>query len=270
MKYSMAIALLFMSLTGLSAVEIIAHRGENSVAPENSVESAKAAWALGAKALECDIHAIDSGEFVCIHCEEVLEKMSGVKKPIKSLTSGDLAKIDLSNNSKWRGKFKDVRLPTYEDIVATVSKDGVLVVEIKEYSPEFVSKTDSLVKKYGLNKSQIIFISFDHDCLKDVKNRSKDYAVLLLSSLKSKGGKTLPTAESMIEKCREIGAEGVNLGSNTKLLDAEYVSKIHDAGLKFYVWTVNDLNEAQRLKSIGVDGITTDAAFAFKSIKEME
>ncbi len=268
MKHSTAIALFFMSLPGLFAVEMIAHRGENTVAPENSVESANAAWALGAKALECDIHAIDSGEFVCIHCEIVLERMSGIKKPIKTLTADDLANIDLSNNSRWRGKFKGVRLPTYEDIVATVPKDGVLVVEIKEYSPNFVSKTDALVKKYGLNKSQIIFISFDHNCLKDIKKRSKDYAVLLLSSLKSKDGKTIPTAESMIEKCREIGAEGVDLGSNTKLLDAEYVSKIHAAGLKFYVWTVNDLDEAQRLKSIGVDGITTDTASKF--IKELK
>ena len=45
---------------------------------------------------------------------------------------------------------------------------------------------------------------------------------------------------------------------NTELLTKEYVDAVHAAGLKVAVWTVNDIEEAKRLKSIGVDFITTD------------
>ncbi len=41
-------------------------------------------------------------------------------------------------------------------------------------------------------------------------------------------------------------------------IDAAFVKQVHDAGLKLYVWTVNDADLARKLVQAGVDGITTD------------
>ena len=41
-------------------------------------------------------------------------------------------------------------------------------------------------------------------------------------------------------------------------LDAAFARKVKSAGLKLYVWTVNDVALARRMVEIGVDGITTD------------
>ena len=46
-------------------------------------------------------------------------------------------------------------------------------------------------------------------------------------------------------------------------IDAEAIARIHDAGLKALVYTVNDRAEARRLIRLGIDGIITDAVDRF-------
>jgi len=42
------------------------------------------------------------------------------------------------------------------------------------------------------------------------------------------------------------------------VLDEAFARAVKDAGLKLYVWTVNDPAVAKRMAGLGVDGITTD------------
>ena len=70
-------------------------------------------------------------------------------------------------------------------------------------------------------------------------------------------GKKAPTANELIERAKQIGADGLDL-SATETLDAAFAKKVKSAGLKLYVWTVNDIALARRMVAIGVDGITTD------------
>ena len=46
-------------------------------------------------------------------------------------------------------------------------------------------------------------------------------------------------------------------------IDAGSIRRIHDAGLKALVYTVNDPAEARRLAGLGIDGIITDAVDRF-------
>ena len=46
-------------------------------------------------------------------------------------------------------------------------------------------------------------------------------------------------------------------------IDATSIARIHDAGLKALVYTVNDPAEARRLTGLGIDGIITDAVDRF-------
>jgi glycerophosphoryl diester phosphodiesterase len=44
------------------------------------------------------------------------------------------------------------------------------------------------------------------------------------------------------------------------VINRSFVQAFKDAGLLFYVWTVNDLYNAQRVLAYGVDALTTDRA----------
>lgn len=47
------------------------------------------------------------------------------------------------------------------------------------------------------------------------------------------------------------------------LMDVGTVARLHDAGLRALVYTANDRAEAQRLITLGMDGIISDAVDVF-------
>ena len=47
------------------------------------------------------------------------------------------------------------------------------------------------------------------------------------------------------------------------LMDAAVIERLHEAGMRAMVYTVNDAKEAQRLLALGIDGIITDAVDKF-------
>ena len=50
-----------------SAFDVVAHRGEFSLAPENTLEAFSLAWKNGAKYVEGDFHMNSEGEILVFH-----------------------------------------------------------------------------------------------------------------------------------------------------------------------------------------------------------
>ena len=139
MKKLIFVSILLASVA-LNATVIIAHRGENRFAPENSVEAANIAWKNGVKFVEADFCEISTGEIVCIHGNRELKKYTCVDKKIADLTASDIPTLNLAKGEKWKGKFDFVKVPTMQEIMATVPSDGTLVFEIKSYSDSYAKK----------------------------------------------------------------------------------------------------------------------------------
>jgi glycerophosphoryl diester phosphodiesterase len=59
------------------------------------------------------------------------------------------------------------------------------------------------------------------------------------------------------------GLDCVAVITNHTLMDAALIRRLHDAGLRALVYTVNDADTAARLVSEGIDGIITDAVDRF-------
>ncbi len=261
-KIAALIALLYFSLK-LMAVDIIAHRGEKSLAPENSVESANLAWSRGVKFVEGDFYFTKEGEILCVHAKQELLKYAAIDKEIVDIKFSELKKINLAATEIWKDKFEFVAMPTLEDIIKTIPKNGTLVLEIKKYQDGFGKKVDELRRKYSLDKKQITVIAFSATALKNFNKETENvYESYLLFTLKEEDGKIAQSPESMQEKCRDIGASGVSIG-NSKILTKDYVDAFKKSGFKVAVWTVNDFDEFMRLEGLGVDAITTDYAGMF-------
>lgn len=62
--------------------------------------------------------------------------------------------------------------------------------------------------------------------------------------------------EEAIRIAKDSKLEGLNL--NYRLVDAALMSKMDEANLDVYVYTVNDPRAATSLAELGVKGITTD------------
>ena len=76
--------------------EIIAHRGDQSYAPENSAEAVCSALRNGADYVEFDIWQTKSGEQISLHCESQLRRLSGIYKKVEDITADDRKNINLA------------------------------------------------------------------------------------------------------------------------------------------------------------------------------
>ena len=67
--------------------------------------------------------------------------------------------------------------------------------------------------------------------------------------------------DGWFEVAQQLGC--VAVVSNHKLMDAALIAQLHGHGLRALVYTVNEPDDVQRLMSLGIDGIITDAVDRF-------
>jgi glycerophosphoryl diester phosphodiesterase len=251
------LVLMTLSLPALAAdprVEIIAHRGASHDAPENTVAAIKLAWEQNADAAEFDVYLSKDGEVVVMHDKDT-ERTAGVKKLVADCTLAELRALDVG---KWKDpKFSGERVPTLAEMLATVPAGKKVFVEVK-CGPEIVPALLRGLKASGLMPEQTPVISFNADVIAAVKKGQPDLPAYWLASLKPNKKKTPPpTAKEAIATAKRINADGLDLQA-APILDKTYAAKVKAAGLRLYVWTVNDVDEARRMVEIGAEGITTD------------
>ena len=245
------------ALISLNAVEIVAHRGASHDAPENTVAAIKLAWEQKADASEFDIYLTRDGKVAVIHDKDTKRTAGGTNLIVANSTLAELRALDVG---RWKGeKFVGEKVPTLDEMLATVTEGKKVYVEVK-CGPEIVPELDRVLKSSKLKPEQTPVISFNAQVIAEFKKVRPDVPAYWLVSLnppKNKKDFVPPTADELIRKAKELKADGLDL-SAADVLDEAYAKAIKAAGLKLYVWTVNDPAVARRMVKIGVDGITTD------------
>lgn len=239
-------------LAAAPKVEIVAHRGASHDAPENTLASLKLAWEQKADSSEFDVYLSKDGQIVVIHDADT-KRTAGLDKKVVDQTVEELRRLDAG---KWKGaRFAGEKIPTLTEMLAAVPNGKKVFVEVK-CGPEIVPELNRVLKSSGLKPEQTPVISFNAKVVAAVKKIRPDLPAYWIVSLNRKGQKP-PTADELIAKSKEIVADGLDL-SAVDLLDKPFSAKIKAAGLKLYVWTVDDLVVARRMVEIGADGITTN------------
>jgi glycerophosphoryl diester phosphodiesterase len=237
------------------AVEIFAHRGASHDAPENTLAAFKLGWAQGAAAVELDIWLTRDGKLICLHDADT-RRTTGVPKKVAESTLAELRTLDAGTwkDAKWQGE----KLPTLAEALAAIPAGKRLVIEVK-CGAEALPELERELKASGRPAAQVVLISFQNAVCAGAKRLFPKIPVLYLSSFKQDKatGVWSPSVEELIQKATSAGLDGINL-SYKGPLDAAFVKQTHAAGLKCYVWTVNDADAARKLVAAGVDGITTD------------
>ncbi len=233
-------------------VEIIAHRGASFDAPENTVAAIKLAWMQKADASEFDIFQTKDGKIVVIHDKDT-KRVAGVDRKVADQTLAEIRMLDVG---KWKGvKFTGEKIPTLDEMLATIPAGKRVFVEVKS-GPEIVPELDRVLRASKLKPEQTPIISFNAEVIAEVKKVRSDLAAYWIVNINPKG-KQAPTAEALIAKAKTVRADGLDLSAGPAL-DKAFADKVKAAGLKLYVWTVNDAAVARRMVEVGVDGITTD------------
>lgn len=238
----------------LSAVEIIAHRGASHDAPENTLASLRLGWEQNADVNELDIYLSKDGQIVVLH-DATTKRTAGLDKKVGDQTLEELRTLDAGS---WKGaKWAGEKIPTLAESLELLPEGKRIFIEIKDGAqilPELKRVIDASQKK----PEQLNVIAFNYDTISQAKQLLPSLKMYwLVSAGKDKKTGNVPTLEEMISKAKAAGLEGLNL--NYKFpIDSAFVSQVHAAGMKLYVWTVNDAAVGQALATAGVDGIATD------------
>jgi len=107
---------------------IIAHRGDVTNAPENTIPAFKNAFDLGADGIELDVRLTKDDKLVVFHDRKLGRTTSG-SRPVNHFTQDEMRSLDVGS---WFGpEFKDERAPTLDEVFETLPADFLVNVEMK-------------------------------------------------------------------------------------------------------------------------------------------
>lgn len=239
---------------------VIAHRGYNQFAPENTLPSFKLAKAAGADLVELDYHHTKDGVPIVIHdgtldrTTDAVEKWGGKKLPVTAWTLTELQTLDAG---KWFDPaFAGTRLPSLAQAVEFIQKGGVTLIERK--AGDAATCLRLLRERQWIN--QLVVQSFDWEYLRDFHAQEPAQVLGALGPHKSRDGRELSEAEKALDPQWIADAKrcGARLVVWNKQVDRATVEQAHREGLKVWVYTINEAPLAEELLDAGVDGIITD------------
>ncbi|MQA89495.1 MAG: glycerophosphodiester phosphodiesterase [Gemmatimonas sp.] len=236
--------------------EIVAHRGASFDAPENTMASIQLAWALDADAVEFDIFLTADDEIVLFH-DQNTSRITGRDGVVEELTLAQLRELDYGawKAPQWRGES----IPTLRDALATLPEGKRFIVEAKS-DVRIVEPMLEVFDEVPHHPHQFAVIAFSYDVAAETKRLRPRTPVYWLVGFEQdeQTGEWTPSMEDVVRQARAANLNGVNLSFVGPATDGEDVALIREAGLGFYVWTVDDVDDAQRALELGVDGLTTN------------
>lgn len=229
---------------------IIAHRGASADAPENTLAAFRLAWEQGADAVEMDLRPTRDGRLAVFHDAD-LGRITGTRGAVEALDAGALRRLDAGSwkHARWRGE----PIPLLEDALALVPPNGRVFLELKG-GEAMVQELRRALEESRLAPAQVVVIAFDRAVLLASRR--------LLPSVEHGWIIGRPEAQPSFEELlRNAAGDGLDALDFCAAwpLDAGRVARAHRAGLRIYVWTVDDPELSRRLAEAGVDGITTNA-----------
>jgi glycerophosphoryl diester phosphodiesterase len=236
---------------------IIAHRGASHDAPENTLAAFKLAWQQGADGIENDWYLTADHKLICSHDPDT-HRTAGVKHVIKETTFDELRKLDVGawKNAKYRGQ----RMPTMEEVIATVPKGKKIFIELK-IGPEIVGPMIDVIKASPLATDQIVVISFNDQTIAEVERQMPELRTQWLTGYKQdkETGACKPTLEEVEAKLASSRADALGTQAETKVVDKGFLDSLRQAGHReFGVWTIDDPKVARFYQRQGAWSITTN------------
>jgi glycerophosphoryl diester phosphodiesterase len=261
-------------------MQIQGHRGARGLLPENTIESCIEAVKCGVAGIEIDVVVSKDGQIVVSHepwmSPQICSYPNGqAVKPfftegVKSLLKMDYAEIKQYDcGSRGHPKFQNQKplkayKPTLYELVSSVYAycetakvaKPFFNIEIKSlpiYYRRFVPPPNEFVTllKYPLSilpENSFYISSFDPQVLRVVKRELPKISLAFLTE----------NILGLSLNIRRLGFIPQMYSPYYRFLSLKMVKKAHYMGMKVVTWTVNDVQDFNRLRNMGVDGVITD------------
>ncbi|MXW54524.1 MAG: glycerophosphodiester phosphodiesterase [Gammaproteobacteria bacterium] len=219
-----------------SSFKVIGHRGAAALEPENTLRSFTRAVREGVDAIEFDVQFVD-GNVVVLHDDSV-DRTSNSSGLASSFSFEGIRELDFGLGE---------RIPTLEEAVDSIPPNVLVNVELKSKNAAIpslevlrnFSDREFLVSSFRMSELEIIAKAA-------INQKNLEIGLLHLGLDRN----VFPTAT-------RIGARVIGLCD--PFVQVDTVDSVRSRGYELYVFTVNALDRARELKSLGASGVFTDA-----------
>ena len=236
--------------SSFSAPLVIAHRGGAHAAPENTLAAFRQGWADGADGAEGDFFLSKDGEVVCIH-DRNTRKLADKELDVTKSTLAELKTLDVG--IKKHKDFSGERVPTLQEVIATMPEGKMLFIEVKD-SARIIPPIKKILDASQLAPSQVAIISFDKGVVQASKKAMPEVKAYWIFNQKTL---TRERVEGVQKIAKAISADGIDTEAHNGI-DESFCRAMRAASLELHCWTVNDVAKAERFAALGFDSITTD------------
>lgn len=228
---------------------LCAHRGFNTVAPENSLPAFGAAVALGAEEIEFDIWSTTDGVIVSSH-DMSLERVSNGEGKIYEHTYEELCALDFGvKHVNW---YHGLRICTFEEILKKFAGRVIMNIHVKiwdhEQEDRKMEEIVSLVRKYDCEK-YVYFMTTSDTIIRELMAYAPDMRVCV-------GWDGNKDPMSMVDRAIALGAYKIQL--YTPYFTAETVKRAHENGILCNVFYADLPELAREYLEMGIDCILTN------------
>ena len=242
---------------------VCAHRGFNTIAPENTMPAFGAAEALGAEEIEFDLWCTKDGKIVSMHDAD-LSRVSDFKGYVWDYTYEELLKADFG--IKFSENFRGLRIATFEEILQKFACRIIMNIHIKskeeveadyncdsediermlEFDDEKITELLSLIDKYNA-KEYVYVICGDDNFLEKLRKIDSEIFLCLAAKFETK---------KMIERAKRLNCKKVQIVKEH--LKPDMIEQAHKNGIKCNMFWSDEEEEAVEFLKKGIDTILTN------------
>lgn len=222
-------------------MRVFAHRGAKTHAPENTYAAFDLALEQGADGIETDIQATKDGKLIILH-DDLVDRTTNGHGIATDMTWDEIK--DLDAGSWYDPKYKDERIPLFEDFLKRYGPKTKLDLEVKNMGDEL--EVLSLVERENLF-DQVIFTSFHFQAVINIKQKNPRATVgFLFEDFKR-------------EYLDQVVAAGINIVCPfADIVTSGFAELCHEKGLYIISWspssnTVIKNNFDQKVNAVIVD-----------------
>lgn len=219
------------------------HRGDCSIAPENTLPAFRSAILKGGDRIELDVQMTSDGVVVVTH-DSSLKRCTGKNARVYDVTYAEVEQLDAG---RWfSARFAGTKIPTFEEVLQLCQGKIDLNVEIKPNSstPTLEAETVRLLQEYGF-EGHCVITSQNYETLHKVKELAPDIPTGYILALGVGNYYDLPDADFF--------------SVESTFITSGMVNQIHLRGKTVSAWTIDREADARHMMELGVDDLITDA-----------
>ncbi|MFE2290633.1 glycerophosphodiester phosphodiesterase [Streptomyces sp. NPDC059452] len=253
-----------------TSIQVVAHRGASDDAPEHTLAAYRKAIEDGADALECDVRLTADGHLVCVHDRRVNRTSNG-RGAVSALELADLAALDFGS---WKDREES---PDWDPVpgeltsVLTLERLLELFTEVRATGRplQLAIETKHPTRWAGQVEERLLQLLHRFELATPSADEPSPIRIMSFSGRSlhrvQAAAPSLPTVYLMqfvSPRLRDgrLPAGSRIAGPGMRILRSHpgYIERLHRAGHRVHVWTVNEPADVELCAELGVEAIITN------------